>query len=82
MMEWSMPCWMMGVMFMADPSRFTEAELLNLASRGVHKVDQMGERGATLCTQNEIIAMAAVLKLTFAGPLLVAENTQKGQSND
>lgn len=42
------------------PRRADLEDVLRLAAQGVHKVDLLGERGATLCSQNEIIAMAYV----------------------
>lgn len=40
---------------------FTEPEMLDLARNAVGKVDRMGQRGATLVTMDEIIAMATAL---------------------
>ncbi|MDO9639660.1 MAG: hypothetical protein Q7J44_14060 [Pseudotabrizicola sp.] len=53
---------------MAEPSRWSQDEMLRLAARGVLKVDLMGERGAVLVTCDEVAAMAAVLALTQALP--------------
>lgn len=44
-----------------DKPRFTMDEMIMLAGSGVNKVDLLGDRGATLVTQNEIIAMAGVI---------------------
>lgn len=41
--------------------RFAESEMLRLAAKAVHKIDTLGPRGTTLCTMNEIEAMAGVL---------------------
>lgn len=41
--------------------RWTEAEMIRLAASGVAKVDLLGDRGTTLCSMEEIAAMAAVL---------------------
>jgi hypothetical protein len=49
---------------MSIPSRWTEAEMLRLAARGVTKVDLLGDRGTTLCSMDEIAAMAAVIALS------------------
>ena len=64
---------------MADPSRWTEAEMQRLAARGVLKVDLLGHRGTTLVTCEEVAAMAAVLALSGALPadLLKPENLRK-----
>lgn len=40
---------------------FTQERLISLAGNAVTKVDLLGERGATLCSQEEIIAMACLL---------------------
>ncbi|MCU9850374.1 hypothetical protein OEZ60_20525 [Defluviimonas sp. WL0024] len=42
-------------------SRWTEDEMLELAARGVGKVDRDGLRGATLVSMEEIAAMAGAL---------------------
>ena len=44
--------------------RWTEPQMLRLAAAGVAKVDLLGERGTTLCSMDEIAAMAAVLALS------------------
>lgn len=49
--------------------RFSHDEMLRLAASGVHKVDLQGPRGTTLCTMDEIEAMAAVLALSGALPV-------------
>ncbi|WP_339636194.1 hypothetical protein [uncultured Sulfitobacter sp.] len=49
---------------MADPDRFTPETLLRLAASGVAKVDLMGPRGTTLCTMDEIEAMAALIAIS------------------
>jgi hypothetical protein len=56
---------------MADPKRWTEVELIAKATSGATKVDLMGERGATLCSQDEIIAMAAIVKHTVILPRMI-----------
>lgn len=48
------------------PERFTEAEMLRLAAKAVHKIDLLGARGTTLCTMEEIDAMACLLVLSGA----------------
>lgn len=46
----------------AAPSpRWTKAEMIRLAASGVAKVDLLGDRGTTLCSMEEIAAMAAVI---------------------
>ncbi len=44
--------------------RWTEGQMLRLAAAGVAKVDLLGERGTTLCSMDEIAAMAAVIALS------------------
>lgn len=51
---------------------WTPQQLLTLARAGVRKVDLLGPRGITLCTMNEIEAMAGMLVLS--GVLLPREN--------
>mgnify|MGYP005843029835 CR=1 FL=1 len=41
--------------------RFSTEEMRRLAARAVHKIDLLGPRGTTLCTMEEIEAMAALL---------------------
>lgn len=57
---------------MSSPSQFSLAELHRLAASGVHKIDLMGPRGTTLCTMQEIEAMACVIVLSGALPRLKA----------
>lgn len=51
-----------------DVRRFTRSEMLRLAARAVHKIDLLGPRGTTLCTMEEIEAMAALLVASDALP--------------
>lgn len=44
--------------------RWTAPQMLRLAAAGVAKVDLLGERGTTLCSMDEIAAMAAVIALS------------------
>lgn len=68
---------------MADPTRWTEAEMLRLAARGVLKVDLMGERGAVLVTCDEVSAMAAVIAISGALPAdLLKPETLKRKSDE
>lgn len=53
---------------MADPVRWTMPQMIELARKGVNKVDLLGTRGTTLCTMEEIAAMAAVLALSGVLP--------------
>lgn len=46
---------------MAQPDRWTERQMFELAARGVGKVDAWGERGLTLISKDEIAAMAGAL---------------------
>lgn len=54
--------WTMGAIMPVE--RFCTEELMRLAANGVAKVDLMGSRGITLCTMNEIEAMAGVVALS------------------
>jgi len=56
--------------------RFTEGEMLRLAAKAVHKIDLLGSRGTTLCTMEEIDAMACLLVLS--GALPSAEDLHNG----
>ena len=47
----------------AGKEPWTEARMIELAARGLGKVDVLGGRGVTLCSANEIAAMAGVLAL-------------------
>jgi hypothetical protein len=53
---------------MGEPARWTEAEMRQLAARGVLKVDLLGPRGAMQVTCEEVAAMAAVIALSRALP--------------
>lgn len=44
--------------------RFAHDEMLRLAASGVHKVDLLGPSGTTLCSRDEIDAMAGVVALS------------------
>lgn len=48
--------------------RFTNDEMINLARKGVNKVDLLGIRGATLVSCDEVIAMAMLLALSGVLP--------------
>ena len=67
---------------MPDTPRWSEAERLRLAARGVLKVDLMGVRGATLVTCDELAAMAAVIAMSGVLPdQLLTPKTLKGSSD-
>ncbi len=51
------------------PEPWAPGEMLELAGRGVGRVDRDGLRGATLVTMEEIAAMAAVLALVGVKPV-------------
>ncbi|MGZ9811260.1 hypothetical protein ACXN5S_12430 [Pseudoroseicyclus sp. H15] len=51
-----------------DFPRWSTAEMYALAQSGVSKVDLLGPRGTTLCSMEEIEAMAAVLAISGAIP--------------
>jgi len=46
---------------MAERRTLSREETLELAARGVHKIDRLGQRGVTLVTEDEIVAMAAMI---------------------
>lgn len=50
-----------------DIARWSHAEMIRLAASGVAKVDLQGQRGVTLCSMDEIAAMAAVCALAGVG---------------
>ncbi|MDX8354330.1 hypothetical protein [Cognatiyoonia sp. IB215182] len=54
----------------AAVDRFTQDEIISLAANAVTKVDLLGERGATLCTQNEIIALTVLVAASGSIPPL------------
>lgn len=62
--------------------RWTEDQMLRLAAKGVAKVDLMGPRGTTLCTMDEIEAMALVLAALGVGPKLLSNTPSKELPND
>lgn len=47
----------------AGKEPWTEARMIELAARALGKVDVQGVRGVTLCSVDEIAAMAGVLAL-------------------
>lgn len=49
---------------MPDPARFTPEELQRLAGSAVAKVDLLGARGTTLCTMEEVEALAIIAALS------------------
>lgn len=49
--------------------RFSHDEMLRLAASGVHKVDLLGPRGTTLCSMDEIDAMAGIVALSGLLPV-------------
>ncbi|MBN2631579.1 MAG: hypothetical protein JXR75_13695 [Rhodobacteraceae bacterium] len=68
---------------MADPARWTDAEMRKLAARGVLKVDLLGTRGAMQVTCDEVAAMAAVIALSGALPAdLLKPETLKRKPNE
>jgi len=48
----------------SDPERFSHDEMLKLARSAVNKIDRLGPRGTTLCTMEEIEAMAALIAIS------------------
>jgi len=51
-------------------TRWSRAEMIRLAASGVAKVDLLGPRGTTLCSMDEIAAMAAVCAMNGVGARL------------
>jgi hypothetical protein len=51
------------------PKRFGPDEMLRLAANAVNKIDVMGPRGTTLCTMDEIDALAGVAVLSGLLPV-------------
>jgi hypothetical protein len=47
----------------AGPVPWTEAQMIETAARGLGRVDALGVRGITLCSVDDIAAMAGVLAL-------------------
>ena len=60
-------------------ARWNPDEMLRLAASGVAKVDLLGPRGSTLCSMDEIAAMAAVCALHGVGPSLLSTPPSKGE---
>ncbi len=58
-----------------DAESWSTEEMMRLAASGVAKVDRLGPRGTTLCSMDEIAAMAAVVALS--GLLPAPEQTQE-----
>lgn len=53
--------------------QWSEREMLELAARGLGKVDHLGVRGVTLVSMEEIAAMAGVLAVAGLKPVLPGE---------
>lgn len=60
-------------------ARWGPDEMLRLAASGVAKVDLLGPRGSTLCSMDEIAAMAAVCALHGVGPRLLSTPPSTGE---
>lgn len=54
-------------MSVPELTRWDHDEMVRLAASGVAKVDLLGPRGTTLCSMDEIAAMAAVCALAGVG---------------
>lgn len=54
---------------MTAPARWTLPEMMDLAARGLGKVDLWGSRGATLVTMAETEAMAGMLAALGLPPI-------------
>lgn len=61
--------------------RWSREEMLRLAANGVAKVDLLGPRGTTLCSMDEIAAMAAVCALNGVGPRLLSTPPSTGDKH-
>lgn len=59
-------------------TRWSREEMVRLAASGVAKVDLLGPRGTTLCSMDEIAAMAAVCALHGVGPRLLSTPPSTG----
>lgn len=59
-------------------TRWDHEEMVRLAASGVAKVDLLGPRGTTLCSMDEITAMAAVCALAGVGPRLLSTPPSTG----
>lgn len=68
---------------MTDPeiTRWSRDEMMRLAASGVAKVDLLGPRGTTLCSMDEIAAMAAVCALNGVGPNRLSTPPSKGDEH-
>ncbi|SEK33468.1 hypothetical protein SAMN05443999_101234 [Roseovarius azorensis] len=62
-------------------ARWSNEEMVRLAASGVAKVDLLGPRGTTLCSMDEIAAMAAVCALNGVGPRLLSTPHSTGDDN-
>ena len=62
-------------------ARWTEDEMTRLAASGVAKVDLLGPRGTTLCSMDEIAAMAAVCAMHGVGTRMLSTPPSKGDAN-
>lgn len=58
---------------MQPDTRFKESEMLTLAGRALHKIDQGGRRGTERVTHDEIEAMAVSLVCLGMRPLAADE---------
>lgn len=63
--------WTMGARMQVD--RVPYDELIRRARRGVNKIDLLGPRGTTLCSMQEIEAMACLVAMSGLLPLPGAE---------
>ena len=65
---------------MADLRRFSEVDVLRLSIAGIGKINRLGVRGVTLCSQLEIEAMAilAASHPALNGPLKLPSNFIEG----
>lgn len=67
---------------MADPQRWSEAEMVLHARRAIAKVDRGGQRGIERVTHEEIAAMAGLLVCLGIGPLQSADTNTPPQNGD
>jgi len=68
-------------MIAPEVTRWTCDEMIRLAASGVVKVDRLGPRGATLCSMDEVTAMAAVCALVGVGANMPSTPPATGDDN-
>ncbi|MET4130705.1 hypothetical protein [Roseovarius sp. MBR-6] len=64
-----------------DIPRWSYDQMIRLAASGVAKVDLLGPRGTTLCSMDEIAAMAGVCALHGVGSKPPSTTPSTGDDN-